>query len=47
MYKCFGKRVIDIILSLCGLIVLVLPMGIIAVIVKIDSPGPAIFKQSE
>lgn len=45
MYKCFGKRVIDIILSLCGLIVLVLPMGIIAVIVKIDSPGPAIFKQ--
>ena len=45
MYKCFGKRVIDIILSLCGLIVLILPMGIISVIVKIDSPGPAIFKQ--
>lgn len=45
MYKHFGKRAIDIIISLCGIIVLIIPMGIIAVLIKLDSPGPAIFKQ--
>ena len=45
MYKHFGKRIIDFIISLCGIVVLIIPMGVIAVIVKIDSPGPAIFKQ--
>lgn len=45
MYKHFGKRVIDFIISLCGIIVLIIPMAIIAVIIKLDSPGPAIFKQ--
>ncbi len=45
MYKNFLKRLIDIFLSLCGIVVLALPMLIIAVVIKIDDPGPAIFKQ--
>lgn len=45
MYKHFGKRAIDFIISFCGIVVLLIPMGIIAVLIKLDSPGPAIFKQ--
>ena len=45
MYKLFVKRLLDIILSLLGLVVLAIPMFILAIIVKIDSPGPVFFKQ--
>lgn len=45
MYKYFWKRILDIVLSLAGIIVLAVPMLIIAVIIKIDSPGPVFFKQ--
>ena len=45
MYKKYIKRLIDIILSLMGIVVLAIPMLIVAVIVKIDSPGPVFFKQ--
>lgn len=45
MYRHFFKRLIDIVLSLTGIIVLALPMLIIALVVKLDSKGPAIFKQ--
>ncbi len=45
MYKKFGKRAIDIVLSSIGLIVLAIPMCIIAIAIKIDSQGPVIFKQ--
>lgn len=45
MYKHFFKRFIDIIASLSGIIVLALPMLIVAIIIKIDSPGPVFFKQ--
>lgn len=45
MYKRFFKRFIDIVLSLCGLIVLAVPMLVVAIIIKIDSPGPVFFKQ--
>lgn len=45
MYKHFFKRVIDLFISLCGIIVLIIPMLVIALIIKLDSPGPAIFKQ--
>ncbi len=45
MYKKFFKRAIDILLSLCGLIVLLPLLLIVAVLVKIDSPGPALFTQ--
>lgn len=46
MYKHFFKRLIDIILSFMGICFLALPMLIIALVIKIDDPGPAIFKQN-
>ena len=45
MYRNFFKRAIDTTLAICGLIVLCIPMLIIAVWIKIDSKGPALFKQ--
>lgn len=45
MYKRFLKRFIDIVLSGLAIIILALPMLIIAIIIKIDSPGPILFKQ--
>ncbi len=45
MYKHFFKRFFDILLSLIGIIVAAVPMLIIAIIIKIDSKGPVIFKQ--
>ena len=45
MYKHFIKRLLDLVLSILGIIVLFIPMLIIAVIIKIDSPGPVFFKQ--
>lgn len=45
MYIKFFKRFLDAVLSFMGLCVLALPMLIIALIIKIDDPGPAFFKQ--
>ena len=45
MYKSFIKRLLDIILSVLGIVICCIPMLIIAVAIKIDSPGPVIFKQ--
>ena len=45
MYKKFGKRTIDIILSALALLVLAIPMLIIAIIVKCSSKGPVLFWQ--
>ena len=45
MYKHFFKRAIDIVLSFLAIIVLALPMLIVAIIIKLDSPGPVLFKQ--
>lgn len=45
MYKHFFKRLIDLILSTLGIIVLAIPMGIIALIIKITDPGPVFFTQ--
>lgn len=45
MYKNFLKRLIDIILSSIGIIILALPMAVIAVIIRADSPGKALFSQ--
>ena len=45
MYKHVIKRLIDLILSGVGIIVLALPMLIIAIAIKIDDPGPVLFKQ--
>ena len=45
MYRYFFKRLIDILLSLLGLIVCAIPMIIIAIVIKLDSPGPVLFRQ--
>ncbi len=45
MYKAFLKRTIDAVLSFLGIVVLAIPMGIVALAIKIDDPGPALFKQ--
>lgn len=45
MYKRFGKRLIDVILSGVGILVLAVPMVIIALLIKCESPGAILFKQ--
>lgn len=45
MYKNFFKRVIDIFLALIGIVIGGIPMLIVALAVKLDSPGPVLFKQ--
>lgn len=44
MYRHFFKRVFDILLSFLGIVILAIPMFVIAIVVKCDSKGPAIFK---
>ena len=44
MYKIF-KRLIDIVLSFMGILTLGIPMIVIAIIIKIEDPGPAFFTQ--
>ena len=45
MYTHFFKRLIDIVLSFIGIIVLGIPMLIVAAVIKHDDPGPALFRQ--
>lgn len=45
MYKNCIKRVIDFILALVAIIILLIPMGILAVMIKVDTKGPVLFKQ--
>ena len=45
MYQKVIKRFFDIVLSGVGIIVAAIPMLIVAIIIKIDSPGPVFFKQ--
>ncbi len=45
MYRHFLKRAIDIILSGMAIIILAIPMLVIALIIKLDSRGPVLFKQ--
>ncbi len=45
MYQAVIKRLIDLVLSSVAIIVLALPMLIIAIVIKIDDPGPVLFKQ--
>lgn len=45
MYLKFLKRFIDIVLSGIGLVVLAIPMGIVALMIKKEDSGPALFKQ--
>jgi len=45
MYKRFLKRTIDIVISFFGVVILALPMLILIIAIKLDSPGPVFFKQ--
>lgn len=45
MYKLFFKRVIDILVSFCGIVLLSWLFIILCVAIKIDSKGPIFFKQ--
>ena len=44
MYQKFGKRMIDILLSGCGIVVLAPVYLILAIAIKIDDPGPVLFR---
>jgi len=45
MYKYVVKRLFDLILSGIAILLLTLPMLIVAIAIKIDDPGPILFKQ--
>ena len=45
MYKAFLKRVMDAVLAFMALVVLFVPMLILILAIKLDSPGPVFFKQ--
>lgn len=45
MYRKFFKRLMDLVLSFVGIVVLALPMVVFALIIRIEDPGPAIFRQ--
>ncbi len=45
MYIRFCKRLLDILISVLGLLLLGIPMLLVALAIKIEDPGPAIFSQ--
>ena len=45
MYQHFVKRFLDILIASVAVILLALPMLIIAIVIKLDDPGPVLFKQ--
>lgn len=45
MYQRFGKRLWDIVLSGCGIVLLWPVYLLLAVIIKLDDPGPVLFRQ--
>ena len=45
MYERYLKRILDIIISLAALIVLSPVLLIVAILIKLDSPGPVLFAQ--
>lgn len=45
MYKHYFKRMISLLLAICGLVICAIPMVIIAILIKCDSKGPTLFKQ--
>src|SRR5215204_3110706 len=38
-----GKRVMDVVLAACGLIVLSAPLLVLGALVRVTSPGPAVY----
>ena len=45
MYQNFGKRLLDIVLSALGILVLLPVFALIAVAIELDDPGPVFFRQ--
>lgn len=45
MYKKYIKRILDFLLSLAGIIILSPLLLLLAIIIKVTSPGPVLFKQ--
>ena len=45
MYAKILKRMLDVILSFMAILLLALPMLLIALVIRIDSKGPALFRQ--
>ncbi len=45
MYRKYGKRMLDILLSGCGIIVLLPVYALIALAIWVDDPGPVFFRQ--
>ena len=45
MYRKYGKRLLDILLSACGIVILSPVYLLIALAIKIDDPGPVFFLQ--
>ena len=41
----YAKRVIDVVTSSAGLVVLLIPLLLIALAIKLDSPGPVFYRQ--
>lgn len=44
-YRDYGKRALDLLIAIPVLVVTAIPMAIVALAVKLDSPGPVLFKQ--
>lgn len=45
MYRNYGKRLLDLLLSACGILVLLPVYLVIAVAIEMDDPGPVLFRQ--
>ncbi len=45
MYRCFVKRLMDIVISGIAIVLLSVPMLILALVIKVSDPGPVLFKQ--
>ena len=45
MYQRYLKRLLDILLSFFGMVVIAVPMLVIAALIKWDDPGPVFFRQ--
>lgn len=45
IYRDYIKRIIDLLIAIPVLIIAAIPMCVVAIAVKLDSPGPVLFKQ--
>lgn len=45
MYKNGIKRAVDVVLAALGLVICAIPMAIVALLIRMESPGPAVFRQ--